>query len=105
MAKSRFKAIANLVVEVILIINMVLAATGRTPLPVDEQGVMEVVYGLLTGLQTLRVWWYNQNMTVEAETCSHDILTEKTHLSCLLDSNLKTINSDRILSTYIEVTF
>lgn len=68
MTKSRIKALANLAVEVLLIVNMVLSYAGKTPLPLDEQGVMQVVYGLLTGLQTLRVWWFNQNMTVEAET-------------------------------------
>lgn len=68
MAKERIKAIANLIVEVLVLVNMVLTAMGKSPIPFDDQKTLEVLSYMLAGLQTLRVWWLNQNMTVEAET-------------------------------------
>ena len=41
---------------------------------------------------------------VEVKAGAEDVLAEKTHLASLTDSNVKTMDSDRILSSYIDVT-
>ena len=66
MATERIKAVLNLVVEIILVGNLILQAQGKNPLPVDQEAVYEFISYLLAGLQTIRVWWKNQNLTPEA---------------------------------------
>ena len=43
-------------------------------------------------------------MYSEAEVGTHDIVTDESELLSLLDSDLKTVNSDRVLGTNIEIS-
>ena len=44
------------------------------------------------------------DLNVKAEVCAEDILAEKAVLSGLLDRDLETLNSDRVLRTHIDIT-
>lgn len=68
MTKERMKALANLVIEIVVLANLVLTAMGKNPIPFDDEGALEVASYLLAAAQTLHIWWKNQNITVEAET-------------------------------------
>lgn len=68
MTKERAKALTNLVIAVVLLLNAILTAMGKNPLPFDETETTEMIAYFLSALATLHAWWKNNNMTIEAET-------------------------------------
>ncbi len=73
--KSRIEAIASLIVTALFIVNSVLTASGKNPIPYDEDSVYMTISNVLTGISVLYVWYKNQNLTVEAQT-AQDLLDE-----------------------------
>ena len=65
---EKAKAIANLVVDAVLVLNIFLQALGKHPLPVNEEMIYTVVSYVALGIWNLWIWWKNQNITVEAQT-------------------------------------
>ena len=66
--EERTKAIINIVIAFAVLINAILTAAGRNPIPVNENAVAEVISYTAAGLETLWIWWKNQNLTAEAIT-------------------------------------
>lgn len=75
MAKERIKAITNLIIALVLLVNAILTAMGKSPLPFSEGETQEMVSYALSVIGTLWAWWKNNNLTVEAET-GQQILNE-----------------------------
>lgn len=73
--KSRIEAIASLIVTALFIVNSVLTASGKNPIPYDEDSLYVTISNVLTGISVLYVWYKNQNLTVEAQT-AQDLLDE-----------------------------
>lgn len=65
---EKTKAIANLVVDAVLVLNILLQAMGKHPLPVNEEMLYTVVSYTALGIWNIWIWWKNQNVTIEAET-------------------------------------
>ena len=66
--KEKMKAIANIVIAAALLLNAILTASGKNPLPVDKEAVFEFASYIAVALDTIWIWWKNQNVTVEAQT-------------------------------------
>ena len=65
---EKAKAIANLVVDAVLVLNILLQAMGKHPLPVNEEMLYTTVSYIALGIWNVWIWWKNQNITTEAET-------------------------------------
>lgn len=68
MLKERVKAIINLVIAFLVLMNAVLTAAGKNPLPFDQDAITITISYLAAGLDVIWVWWHNNNLTVEAAT-------------------------------------
>lgn len=68
MFKERAKAIINLVVAFLLLLNAILTASGRNPLPVDQDAISITVSYLLAAADTVWIWWKNMNITIGMAT-------------------------------------
>lgn len=66
--RERIKAVARLIVTVLLIINSILTAKGHSPLPFDETALMQGVSDALAAAATIWAWWKNNNITHAAIT-------------------------------------
>lgn len=66
-AMEKAKAIIRLLVQVILMINMILTAAGKNPIPIDESQLTEFLTYFVTGLGTVWIWWKNNNLTEAAQ--------------------------------------
>lgn len=66
--KEKAKAVANIIIAGVLLLNAILTAAGKNPLPVDEDAIFEVASYVAIGIDTIWIWWKNQNLTVEAQT-------------------------------------
>lgn len=66
--KEKAKAVANIIIAGALLLNAILTAAGKNPLPVDEDAIFEVASYIAIGVDTIWIWWKNQNLTVEAQT-------------------------------------
>ena len=64
---ERTKAIINLVVAVLTVVNVVLQAFGITPLPITEDMIYTAVSGVLAIVACVWAWWKNNNMTEAAQ--------------------------------------
>lgn len=73
--KEKAKAVANIIIAGALLLNAILTAAGKNPLPVDEDAIFEVASYIAIGIDTIWIWWKNQNLTVEAQT-AQDLLDE-----------------------------
>lgn len=68
MIQERAKAITNIIVAIVLLANAILTAAGKNPLPFNEDSTALVISSILAGIDTVWVWWKNQNLTAEAVT-------------------------------------
>ena len=68
MFKERAKAIVNLVIAFLVLMNAVLTASGRNPLPFDQDSIGVTVSYLAAAIDTIWIWWHNNNLTVGAAT-------------------------------------
>lgn len=64
--KERTNAIARIVVTAVLLINAGLTAAGKSPIPLDENTVYEVISQVAAGAAVLISWWKNNNLTQNA---------------------------------------
>lgn len=63
---ERIKAITTLIVTALLLVNTILTASGRNPIPYSETAVYELISNLLSAIAVIYAWWKNQNVTEEA---------------------------------------
>ena len=68
MNKERVTAICNVIIEMVLFLNAILTASGKSPLPLDADEVTVTVSSLIAGVDAVWCWWKNQNLTAEAQT-------------------------------------
>lgn len=73
--KEKAKAFANIIIAGVLLLNAILTAAGKNPLPVDEDAIFEVASYIAIGIDTIWIWWKNQNITLEAQT-AQDFIKE-----------------------------
>ena len=66
--KETGKAIANIIIAGLLLLNAILTASGKNPLPFDEYAITGALSYLAAAVDTVYVWWKNQNVTLEAQT-------------------------------------
>lgn len=66
--EERTKAIINLAIAAVVLINAILTASGRNPVPINENAIAEFISYGAAGLETVWIWWKNQNVTAEAIT-------------------------------------
>lgn len=57
------RAVGRLIVLFVLIINSLLTAAGKNPIPFDETAFTACIAYVATGLQTIWVWWKDSPMT------------------------------------------
>ena len=60
---ERITAIVNIIIQMILVLNAILTATGKNPIPVDESALAEVLTYILTIGWSAWIWWRNNNIT------------------------------------------
>ena len=63
---ERIRAITTLIVTALLLVNTILTASGKNPVPYSESAVYEIISNLLSAIAVLYTWWKNQNITEEA---------------------------------------
>lgn len=68
MNTERAKAIANVIVEMVLFLNAILIACDRSPLPIDADAITVTISAIFAGADAVWCWWKNQNITAEAQT-------------------------------------
>ena len=66
------------IVLVLAIVNQVLVAFGKSPLPIGDEEVAQLVSGIFTSLSALWAWWGNNSVTKEAQQAD-DYLDELLH--------------------------
>ena len=63
--------VARTVVLLLALINQVLVCLGKSPLPIEDQQLTEVISTLFTMAAALTAWWQNNSFTkkaIEADT-------------------------------------
>lgn len=63
---ERAKAIANLAVEAVLLLNVILSNIGINPIPIDEDILYSVISGIVLIGWSCWVWWKDNNVTQKA---------------------------------------
>lgn len=71
--KSKAKVITRIVIAILLFVNSILTAKGMSPLPINEESIMEWVMYAVTGLDILWVWYKDAPLT-KAGITAHDIM-------------------------------
>lgn len=66
--REKMKALANILIAGILLVNAILTAAGKNPLPIDKDAIFEMASYIAIGIDTIWIWWKNQNLSVEAQT-------------------------------------
>lgn len=64
--KERIKAITTLIVTALLLVNTILTAYGKNPIPYAESQVYELISNFLSAIAVIYAWWKNQNITSAA---------------------------------------
>lgn len=64
---ERTKAIINLIVAVLTVVNVALQAFGITPLPITEDMIYAAVSSVLAIVACVWAWWKNNNITSAAQ--------------------------------------
>lgn len=60
---ERITAIVTVAVQIFLLVQSILTAAGRNPIPLDETTLSEVLTYILTAAWSVWAWWRNNNMT------------------------------------------
>ena len=63
---ERISAIVTVVVQMFFVINAILTAAGRNPIPFDETAVTETLTYIITIGWSAWAWWRNNNLTKAA---------------------------------------
>lgn len=53
---------------VLALINQILVTFGKSPLPIDEEGLEIVISTIWVGVASIWAWWKNNNFTKQART-------------------------------------
>ena len=60
---ERITAIVTVAVQIFLLVQSILTAAGKNPIPLDETTLSEVLTYILTAAWSVWAWWRNNNMT------------------------------------------
>lgn len=60
---ERISSIVTIAVQMFLVINTILTAAGKNPIPLDESTATEFITYIVTGVWSVWTWWRNNNMT------------------------------------------
>ena len=71
---GRKEAIIRGIILAVTLINAILTAAGKNPIPFDESAVTEVISYIISGAAAVWAWWKNNNMTQKA--IDRDILAK-----------------------------
>lgn len=63
---GRKEAIIRGIILAVTLINAILTAAGKNPIPFDESAVTEVISYIISGLAAVWAWWKNNNVTEKA---------------------------------------
>ena len=63
---ERITAIVTVAVQIFLLVQSILTAAGKNPIPLDETTLSEVLTYSLTAAWSVWAWWRNNNMTSAA---------------------------------------
>lgn len=74
---NRVKAIVRLLVAVLTVLNMILVAQGRNPIPFDEAALTETFSYLAAGFMIIWTWWKDAPMTKKANQYHDEMVLEK----------------------------
>ena len=74
---ERISAVVTAIVEVFLLINAILTAMGKDPIPFDATTATEFLTYIVTIVWSLWTWWRNNNMTRAAVAGQITTNTEK----------------------------
>lgn len=66
MKQVKVDTIVRTVVLVLALINQVLAACGKSPIPVEEESVQLLISTAATVISALWAWWKNNSFTQAA---------------------------------------
>lgn len=66
MSKVKIDTIVRTIVLVIALINQALTMAGKTPLPIADEEIAEIVSYVLTTVASLWAWWKNNSFTKAA---------------------------------------
>lgn len=58
--------IARTLVLVLAIVNQILSACGKSPLPIESETLEQLVTAGFTTITALISWWYNNSFTTNA---------------------------------------
>lgn len=75
--EERAKAIARIIATAVVCVNAILAASGHSPIPVDEGAIYETVSNIAAAISILWVWWKNNNVTqaaIDKATAGTDVI-------------------------------
>jgi len=73
MNKAQIEAIIRLIVALVPVINIVLAAFGKSPLPFTSDEVNAGLSAVVSVLAIAWAWWKNNNMTFEAQLAQKEL--------------------------------
>lgn len=73
MMNEKGKAIADILIALVLFVNAILTACGKSPLPLNEDAVTMTICSIASALDIIYVWWRNQNITIEAQTAQNTL--------------------------------
>ena len=65
---EKTKAIIRLLVALVPVLNIVLVAIGKSPLPYTQEEISVGISAVIGVAGTLYAWWKNNNISVEAQT-------------------------------------
>lgn len=74
---ERISAVVTAIVQIFLLIQTILTAAGKNPIPLDETAVTEMLTYVVTGVWSLWTWWRNNNITRAAVAGQVTTNTEK----------------------------
>ena len=65
---EKTKAIIRLLVALVPVLNIILVAIGKNPLPYTQEEISVGISAVIGVAGTLYAWWKNNNISVEAQT-------------------------------------
>ncbi len=60
--------IARLVLLLLALVNSALTAAGKSPIPIDEEGIQQFITLAFLGITSLWAYWKNNDITKKART-------------------------------------
>lgn len=63
---GRKEAIIRIIILAVTLANAILTASGKNPIPFDENAVTECLSYIISGVAAVWAWWKNNNVTDNA---------------------------------------